>query len=50
MPSALNAVLYALALAFQVARIHREERVLRLDPAYRAFADQVRYRLLPGVF
>jgi protein-S-isoprenylcysteine O-methyltransferase Ste14 len=50
MPSALNAVLYALALAFQVARIHREERILRLDPAYCEFAEQVRYRLLPGVF
>jgi len=50
MPSAMNAALYAAALSLQLARIHREERVLMRDPAYRAFAARVRYRLLPGVF
>jgi protein-S-isoprenylcysteine O-methyltransferase Ste14 len=50
MPSALNALLYATALALQIVRIFREERVLRDDAGYRAFAARVRYRLLPGVF
>ena len=50
MPSAMNALFYAAALAMQVARIHREELVLARDPAYRDFAGRVRYRLLPGVF
>jgi protein-S-isoprenylcysteine O-methyltransferase Ste14 len=50
MPSATNALLYATALAMQVVRIFREERVLRDDAGYRAFAARVRYRLLPGVF
>lgn len=50
MPSIFNAALYALALGLQIARIHREERVLRLDPEYREFASRVRYRLIPYVF
>ena len=50
MPSLSTALLYALELALQVARIYREERVLRMDADYRDFAARVRYRLLPGVF
>lgn len=50
MPSAMTLTLYASTLAVQVLRIQREERVLMRDAAYRAFADQVRFRLLPGVF
>jgi protein-S-isoprenylcysteine O-methyltransferase Ste14 len=50
MPSLRNAIFYSCALALQIIRIHREERVLTLDPAYRNFAARVRYRLLPGVF
>lgn len=50
MPSLLNAALYALALAFQVVRILREEAVLMQSEEYRDFAARVRYRLLPGVF
>ncbi|HVV40768.1 MAG TPA: isoprenylcysteine carboxylmethyltransferase family protein [Nitrobacter sp.] len=50
MPSLRNAILYGCALALQIVRIRREERVLNLDPAYRNFASQVRYRLLPGLF
>jgi hypothetical protein len=34
----------------QIARLLREEQLLKTDPAYRAFATRVRYRLLPGVF
>jgi len=50
MPSLRNAIFYACTLAFQIIRIQREERVLTRDPAYRSFADRVRYRLLPGVY
>jgi protein-S-isoprenylcysteine O-methyltransferase Ste14 len=49
-PSLRNAALYSLALAFQVFRIAREERVLMQDPDYRALAGRVRYRLVPGIF
>jgi protein-S-isoprenylcysteine O-methyltransferase Ste14 len=50
MPSLLNAALYALAFAFQVVRILREEAVLMQSQDYRNFAARVRYRLLPGIF
>jgi protein-S-isoprenylcysteine O-methyltransferase Ste14 len=50
MPSPINAALYTLAFSFQVSRIFREERVLLADPGYRAFAERVRYRLVPGLF
>ena len=50
MPSLLNAIFYALALAFQLVRAVREERVLMRSQDYRDFAAQVRYRLLPGIF
>jgi protein-S-isoprenylcysteine O-methyltransferase Ste14 len=50
MPNAMNAGLYALALALQIVRMDREERILMQDDAYRAFAERVRYRLLPGVY
>ncbi len=49
-PSFTNALIYATALAIQVIRISREERVLMQDAGYRGFAVRVRYRLLPGVF
>ena len=49
-PSVRNALLYSIALSFQVVRILREERVLIQDPEYRALAARVRYRLLPGIF
>jgi protein-S-isoprenylcysteine O-methyltransferase Ste14 len=49
-PSALNALFYATELTMQIMRIFREERVLRKDADYRAFAARVHYRLLPGVF
>jgi protein-S-isoprenylcysteine O-methyltransferase Ste14 len=49
-PSAWNAAVYAFAFVLQIGRITAEERVLGSDPAYRAFAAAVPYRLLPGVF
>jgi len=39
-----------LAATLQVVRVLAEERLLRADPDYRAYARLVRYRLLPGVF
>ncbi len=50
MPALSTAILYALALSFQVVRIFREERVLIEDPRYREFTARVRHRLVPGLF
>jgi protein-S-isoprenylcysteine O-methyltransferase Ste14 len=49
-PSLRNAALYLAALAIQIARLKREERILMLDPAYQAYSASVRFRLLPGLF
>jgi protein-S-isoprenylcysteine O-methyltransferase Ste14 len=45
-----NAAVLALTMAFQIRRIHAEERVLRNDSVYVAYADRVRYRLIPFVY
>lgn len=49
-PSLWNTVLYLTALAIQIARLKREERILMLDPTYQTYSASVRYRLLPGLF
>ena len=49
-PSLTNALLYALTWSFQLLRIREEEKWLRQDPAYADYAEQVRFRLLPGVY
>jgi protein-S-isoprenylcysteine O-methyltransferase Ste14 len=49
-PLAWNASLYALAWAVQIARLLAEERLLNQDATYQAYAQRVRYRLIPGVF
>lgn len=49
-PTLNNALIYAVAWGLQVARISREELHLSEDPAYRAYAERVRYRLVPGLF
>ena len=49
-PSLPNALLYGALLAVEVARLLREEAMLKRDPDYRAYAARVRYRLLPGLF
>ena len=41
---------YGALLAVEVARLLREEAMLKRDPDYRAYAARVRYRLLPGLF
>ncbi len=50
MPSLFNLMLYVLCWWSQVLRLLAEERILGEDPAYRAFAETTRWRLLPGVF
>lgn len=49
-PAWAGAGLIVFALAAVVIRIHAEERTLRADPAYDAYAAAVRYRLVPGVW
>ena len=50
MPSLLNFVIYGVGWWAQVLRLEAEERLLSEDAAYREFMQQVRYRLIPGVF
>jgi protein-S-isoprenylcysteine O-methyltransferase Ste14 len=49
-PSLWNLGIYAAAFLAQCARILAEERVLGRDPAYLAFMQTTRYRLIPFVF
>lgn len=49
-PTLWNAALYLLTAALFVVRIEAEERVLGEDPAYRALAAKVRYRLFPPIY
>lgn len=49
-PALWNLAIYGATLAIAVRRILAEERVLMVDPAYRALAEKTRYRLLPFVF
>jgi protein-S-isoprenylcysteine O-methyltransferase Ste14 len=45
-----NLVVFTVLYSVQAWRVLREEEMLLLDPVYRAYAQQVRYRVLPGVF
>jgi protein-S-isoprenylcysteine O-methyltransferase Ste14 len=49
-PSAWNLGLFIAANACQIGRIRAEERILRGDPAWVAYAEHVRYRLIPGIY
>lgn len=49
-PSVSNAAICAVWTGCQLYRIHVEERVLSADPAYVAFQDRVRYRLIPLIY
>jgi protein-S-isoprenylcysteine O-methyltransferase Ste14 len=49
-PTVRNATIVAAALSGQFLRIRLEERVLFQDPAYAAYADRTRYRLVPRVY
>jgi protein-S-isoprenylcysteine O-methyltransferase Ste14 len=48
--SVWNAGVVAVALAFQIARIHNEERWLARTETYREYMGRTRWRLLPYVF
>lgn len=49
-PTVYNVAIYTICWSLQVARIAREENHLSEDSAYRSYARQVRFRLLPGIF
>lgn len=49
-PSVWNALLVGCWLVCQVARIQREEAVLGQDEQYQAYAEHVRWRLIPGAW
>ena len=46
-PSSWNAAVYMVAWGCQFARVMREERWLGRDPAYRDYAQAVRFRFIP---
>jgi protein-S-isoprenylcysteine O-methyltransferase Ste14 len=48
-PTAFNMSIYAVTWMCNFGRIAREENWLMRDPAYRAYARAVRFRLVPGV-
>lgn len=48
-PTALNLGVWLGVCGCQVGRVIREEQLLLRDPAYRAYAARVRFRILPGV-
>ena len=48
--STYNACVYLAALSLWILRVFAEERFLTRDAGYRAFAQQVRYRMVPFVF
>lgn len=50
MLSFANVAVYAIAWTAQVMRVLAEERLLSQDPAYRAYMEDVRWRVIPGVF
>lgn len=49
-PNVLNALAVICTLPFMMWRIDLEEKLLCEDPSYRAYTEQVRYRLIPWLF
>ncbi len=49
-PTLWNAAIIAAWTALQVLRINAEERLLKTEPRYQAYAAHVRWRLIPCVF
>lgn len=45
-----NGVVWLLSIACLVARVHLEERHLAQAPAYRAYMNRVRWRLIPRLY
>jgi protein-S-isoprenylcysteine O-methyltransferase Ste14 len=48
-PTTWNAAVYVIAWTFQFLRVQREESWLGRDPAYRVYAEAVRFRFIPFV-
>jgi hypothetical protein len=49
-PSLQNFLLYLTTFLIEVARLLREELILKKDSLYREYITGVRYRMLPGLF
>lgn len=49
-PSAMNVLIYAIGWWAQILRLLAEEKLLSQDPAYAAYKQNVRWRLIPSVF
>ena len=49
-PTLWNLSIYLVGCGLQVARMLIEERLLMKDAGYRAFAEKVRYRMIPLIF
>jgi protein-S-isoprenylcysteine O-methyltransferase Ste14 len=49
-PTLWNLAVYTVALGLQIGRMMAEEGLLSRDPAYAAYLQTVRYRLVPGVY
>ncbi len=48
-PTVPNALIWLCECGLQLARARAEEQLLSSDPAYRAYRERVRYRLVPGL-
>jgi protein-S-isoprenylcysteine O-methyltransferase Ste14 len=48
--STWNLAVYAVLNVFQVGRMLEEERLLRADELYCRYTNEVRYRVVPGIF
>lgn len=49
-PSLFNLLLFIFAWAIQIIRLNREELLLCADSTYRAMMNDVRWRIIPGVY
>lgn len=49
-PCLWNLCIYLVSWSVQILRIRAEEKVLQEDAAYRDYASEVRFRLIPGVY
>jgi len=45
-----NLLIYGIGWFAQIKRLRAEEHLLSGDPAYQAYAGEVRWRLIPGLF
>ena len=49
-PLPVNFLIYGITAYLQIRRIHAEEALLSLDPAYQKYKAVVHYRLFPGIY